>query len=267
MMRTPLVAIALATTSLAVAEPMTTTPVGRIFHYLRTNIDGSEPEHVRVFRRDANHIEVYKMVEKCTNAALVTAELNLDEGFASRLVGGRLQPNAQHREFAYLDHDAEYGRLKMRMDLENGSTQEEIDVTDAPFHIFDFDLADFTIFGPALSAPRKTFAHDLVLIWPNEKREPFLRFLGKATFTFKGEEVHDGKRALRFDAGGPAFGGKGGPIWFDKAQGHIIDVEWGIPNHAEYNNFKLKLIDIDDGGEAAWTKVLTAQYAGCTASE
>lgn len=50
-------------------------PVGRsIYHYVRTNRDGSEPEHVVQYRPTRTEIAVYKWVEKCTTAAYVTAE-------------------------------------------------------------------------------------------------------------------------------------------------------------------------------------------------
>ena len=57
-----------------------------------------------------------------------------------------------------------------------------------------------------------------------------------------------GRRALRFEAGGPAFGARGGPIWFDAAEGHILEASWGIPNHSEYRDFRLRLTGVSDGG-------------------
>lgn len=245
-----------------IAEPMTTTPPGRIFHYLRTNIDGTEPEHIRVFLRDATHLEVYKMVEKCTNAALVTAELDLERGYAPHLVGGRLKPNAEHSEFAFLNFNAATNTIKMEIKLPDQTIAEEKKAT-APFHIYDFDLASLTVFGPTLTKSRKPIAFDFLLLWPDGKPGDQLRALGRAELVFKAEEARNSRAALRYEAAGPGFAGKGGPIWFDKADGHIIDVEWGIPNHSEYRDFKLKLLDIDNGGSAAWKRVLTAQFEGC----
>ena len=41
---------------------------------------------------------------------------------------------------------------------------------------------------------------------------------------------------------------RGGPIWFDAADGHIIEARWGIPNHSEYRDFALRLTGVSDGG-------------------
>lgn len=73
----------------------------------------------------------------------------------------------------------------------------------------------------------------------------------------------DGRRALRLEAGGPAFGNRGGPIWFDAADGHIIEAAWGIPNHSEHRDFRLRLTRVSDGGEAEWRRLLNAHVDSC----
>lgn len=71
--------------------------------------------------------------------------------------------------------------------------------------------------------------------------------------------------ALRFEAGGPAFAGRGGPIWFDAAEGHIIEASWGIPNHSEHRDFRLLLQSVSDGGAAEWRRLLSAHFENCPA--
>ncbi|MBL8782255.1 MAG: hypothetical protein JNL06_15070 [Alphaproteobacteria bacterium] len=269
MLKTALAAAAIVlSVQIAASAPLETTPVGRIFHYLRTNIDGTEPEHIHVFRPDATHIEVYKMQEKCTSAALVTADLDLALGYAPRITGGRLEPNAKHKQFAFITSDVPKRTITMRIDLSDSvivDAPKEIKqqaTANAPFHIYDFDLSDLTIFGPGLTKAAKAFNFDLLLLWPPHPDRK-LRYLGRADFWFRGEEQRDGRAVRRYEASGPAFVGNGGPIWFDKAEGHIVDAEWKIPNHAEYKDFKLKLQGIDDGGAEAWKRLLTAHFEGC----
>jgi hypothetical protein len=247
----------------AAAEPVASGPIGRIYHYVRSNLDGSQPEHIRVFRRDAKRIEVYKMVQTCTNAALVTADLDDTRGHAPRLVGGRLKPNAEHEGFAFLALDPTTNRVAISVNLPQEKIEESIQLNEPAFRMFDFDLSDLTVFGPGLTASRKPIVFDMVLIWPPAKTGERLRNLGRAELTPKGEETLEGVPTLRYEATGPAFGEKGGPIWFDKAQGHVIDVKWGIPNHAEYNSFRLKLQGIDDGGATTWDKLLRSHFEGC----
>jgi hypothetical protein len=247
---------------LAAAAPVESGPVGRIYHYLRSNIDGSEPEHIYVFRQGEARLEVYKMVENCTNAALVTADLDIEGGFAPRLIGGRLKPNAEHSEFAFLTYDAPTRLLDMRVVLPEGELREQAPVT-APFHVFDFDLADLTVFAPGRAKQRQDFAVDLVLLWPPGKDGKKLLALGRAEFKFVREEKHGSHAALRYEVGGPAFDENGGPIWFDTNEGHIVDAEWKIPNHAEYKDFKLKLVGVEDSNASHWKQLLTLHFLGC----
>lgn len=258
-----LVLMSLLLAAHAAAEPVASGPIGRIYHYVRSNLDGGNPEHIHVFRRDAKRIEVYKMVQKCTNAALVTADLDDTKGHAPRLVGGRLKPNAEQEGFAFLSLDPATNRVAISVNLPQERIEENVQLNEPTFRMFDFDLSDLTVFGPGAIASRKPIVFEMVLIWPPAKVGERLRNLGRAVLTPKGEETLEGVPTLRYEAMGPAFGDKGGPIWFDKAQGHIVEVKWGIPNHAEYNSFRLKLQGIDDGGADAWDTLLRSHFEGC----
>ncbi|HST35700.1 MAG TPA: hypothetical protein VLK25_03610, partial [Allosphingosinicella sp.] len=66
-------------------------------------------------------------------------------------------------------------------------------------------------------------------------------------------------------AGGPAFGANGGPIWFDAAEGHILEASWGIANHSEYRDFRLSLTGVSDGGADEWRRLLSAHFEHCPA--
>ena len=237
--------------------------IGRIYSYVRSDRDGSEAETIRVYRATRTRIEVSKMRGRCSNAAYVTAELDIERGYATRLGGGRLRPNAGREEFAVLTYDAAARRLDGRIDLPEGPLNLSLAVPDTPWHIFDFDLASLTITAQYRPRPRQDFSFGLPLIWPSGDPEGLLRYLGRADLAFVREEMHGGRRALRFEAGGPAFGDRGGPIWFDAEEGHILAAEWGIPNHSEHQDFALRLTGISDGGADEWRRLLTAHFENC----
>ncbi len=241
--------------------------VGRIYHYVRTNIDGSDPENVYVFRKRADFLEVYKMRNKCANAAFVTAELDMEKGYATHLTGGRLKPGASHEDFATLSYDSGTKRVSAEITPPEGATKSaSVLIEDEPWHDYDFDFASLTVMTPHL-APRADLSFGLTLIIPDPSREDFLIYLGRADLIYRQDEERGGRPARRYMVGGPAFGSFGGSLWLDAEEGHILDVETGIPNHREYENFKLELENIDDGGQAAWTRLLTAHFEGCKEEE
>jgi hypothetical protein len=240
--------------------------IGRIYTYVRSGRDGSEAEIVRVYRASRTHIEVSKMRERCTNAAYVTADLDIAHGYATRLGGGRLRPDAGREEFAVLTYDAAARRLDGHITPPGGPPIDlMLAIPDTPWHLFDFDLASLTIAQQYRPNPRASFSFGLPLIWPDGAPDHIFRYLGRADLRFVRAERHNGRRALRFEASGPAFAGQGGPIWFDAAEGHVIEASWGIPNHSEYRDFALRLIGVSDGGAEQWRRLLTAHFEGCPA--
>ena len=268
-MRRMLVPVLAALAGCATAQLPAAAPdrIGRIYSYVRSDRDGSEAETVRVYRAGRTRIEVSKMRGRCTNAAYVTAELDLAGGYATRLGGGRLLPNAGREEFAVLVYDARARRLSGRIDTPDGALTLALQVPDEPWHIYDFDLASLTITNQYRPDLRRDFSFGMPLIWPDSGPENLLRYMGRADLRFVREETLEGRRALRFEAGGPAFGERGGPIWFDAEDGHILAASWGVPNHSEHRDFALRLTAVSDGGPEEWRRLLTEHFENCPARE
>ncbi len=132
--------IASALLALALA-PAPQDHIGRIYSYLRSNRDGTEAERVYVYRAARDRIEVAKMRDRCTNAAFVAGELDLARGQATRLIAGRLRPNAAHEDFGELTWDPVARRLDAVVTLPPGQFRESVAVPDQPWHLYDYDLA------------------------------------------------------------------------------------------------------------------------------
>jgi hypothetical protein len=136
----------------------------------------------------------------------------------------------------------------------------------APWRMYDFDLAEFALFGPH---DRKDFSFGFAMAWP-DGTSPALRILGEAKAKFlyssdKGARNH-------FRIGGPAFtdpviGDRGGELVTDATYGNVIEARFGRPNHTEYANFMIKLIDSATGaaGEDMWRSTLSAHWQNCPA--
>ncbi len=236
---------------------------GTIYHYVRSNTDGSDAEHVYVYRAAENHLEVYKMRERCEPAAFVSAWVDPETGTASLIDGGRLMPNARHENFVSLHYDGTYGRLSVEATLPDRMVRERVRVEQPVYHLYDFDLASLSLQTMALDDVRQGFSFGLPLIWTEPSEDGHLRQLGEARATYVGEEEYRGRRAIRFEVDGPALGDQGGPLWIDAEGRHVIGAEWGLPNHAGMEDFAIRLVDIERSGEAGWTALLTSHFEGC----
>jgi hypothetical protein len=242
--------------------------IGRIYYYERTNTDGSMDERVTVFRRDASNIEVYKENGLCRRAALVTAKLDLETLSAPVITGGALQPDAQRIEFAFLELNPDTGMVDMLVKLPDMEIHNDVEIETPNWTLFDFDLASFTVATPHLDNPEDGFGFGMALLWADPSAEDPLFWMGEVTAEYIGRDEHLGFVADEYRLTGSAFEiglstGAEGRLWLDGEDGHVVDAVMPVPNHPGYTDFRLRLLDVSDGGEAEWTALLRAHFEGC----
>lgn len=232
------------------------------WHYERSNADGSEAEQVYVHRAAPGRISVYKMRERCSGAALVTADIDPKTGEATRLIAGRLTPGATSRPIGEISFDPAAAQLAMTLTVDGRTTRMTAPVTTRPWHLYDYDLATLAMATRKRPGSRTPFGFGLALVWPDTPAQ-MLQWLGPARATFVRTERHAGRRTFRFRVAGVAFGpAGGGPLWLDARDGTLVEARFGRPNHPGYRDFRLRLIDRFDGGPA-WTRLLERHFAGC----
>lgn len=251
---------------IAKAPPALVDPTGTTLTYIRSNQDGTLPEFVYVHPVSPTEIHVAKMVAPCTDAAYVTAVFDPATHEGTQLVGGRLNREGGQSSQVWLTFLPDTRKMEVRFGAPDAPVEEEHDAPPAPWRMFDFDLAEFALFGPRET---KDFTFGLAMAWP-DGTSPALRILGevKADFLYssdKGARNH-------FHISGPAFsdaliGDRGGEMTTDARLGHVIEARFGRPNHTGYANFQLKLIAATPGpaGDAVWRKALSDHWANCPA--
>ena len=245
------------------AEPPAPKPLvgDAILHYVRSNRDGSEPEHVLQFRPTRTGIAVYKWVSKCTTSAYVTAEMDEQVGEGRIFVAGKVATDGSQAKFGTLTLDAAAQALAVDITPPGGARiQQSHKLKGRPFLLYDFDFADLNAF--LQEHPGEVhFSFSLPVVWPSE--DGLFRDLGTLHANYDGDEMRDGRAVRRFFLGveGPKTGS--GMIWVDATQGFIVEAELNLPNHQEYRDFRLKLERVDHGGQPAWDALTASQYADC----
>ena len=248
------------------AQAQAPSPIGRTFHYERTNHDGTEPEQIYFHRAAPDRLVVYKMVEKCTRSALVTATIDPATGVASSLVAARLLPDAQSAPYATLTEQDRV--LVVKIDMPGMPPQFAATIGMRPWHLYDYDLATLSAAFEARAGSRADYRFGMALFWQFQDRpNEISHWIGDARARFVTTERHLDRDTLRFGVTGTAFGmAGGGPLWVDAREGYIVDVQWGRPNHDNYTDFRLRLIGEEPSGQAAWTALLTRHFEGCPPS-
>jgi hypothetical protein len=232
-----------------------------ILHYVRSNRDGSEPEHVVHFRPTRTGIAVYKWVEHCTTAAYVTAEMNEELRDGREFIAGKVSRDGSQARFGKLE--ASGNALTADVTPPGGPRiQASHDLKSRPFLLYDFDFADLNSFLQE-HRPNADFAFSLPVIWPGD--EKIFRDLGTLMAAYRGPEKRDGRDTVRYDLEVDGPKPSSGTLWVDAHDGFIVEAELGLPNHQEYRDFRLKLERVQAGGPSAWEALTAGQYANCPA--
>ena len=249
----------------APSQPLPSQPgrVGATYSYIRSNQDGSKPEHILVHIVSNHEVHVAKMVEPCTDAAYVTAEFDAMSGEATKLVGGRLTREGTQLAQAFLSFDPATRRMEVRYGDDASAPAETLDAPPAPWRMYDFDLAEFALFGRRKS---EDFQFGLVMAWPDGP-PPMVKMLGEvnATYVDSDREPDGIKTTNRYTLEGPALPG-GGELILDARYGNVIEARIARPNHSGYTDFLLKLDSAAlENGEKVWRDALAAHWKGCPA--
>jgi hypothetical protein len=248
-------------TLLAAAALATPSP---IFHYIRSNRDGSEPEHVVHYRPTKTGVAVYKWVSKCTTAAYVTAVMSDDLLQGRFFVAGKVARDGSQARFGTLTLDPRLLTLAADVTPPGGRRiQVKHSLRGLPFLLYDFDFADLNSFLQE-HRPRTDFSYALPVIWPSD--ENIFRDLGMLRARYAGPDKRLGRDTVRFDLKVEGPTPSSGALWVDASHGFIVEAELGLPNHMEYKDFRLRLERLATGGQSAWDALTKSQYSGCPAT-
>lgn len=250
-------ALALGACASAPAPAHTSPTIARLYTFVRSNQDGSAPETIYVYRASATELEVGKMVQRCTDAAFVTAELDLARRQPLSLVGGRLARDGTQTPFAWLTYDRTSHRLHAQ--VPSADIDQYVAIDGEPWTVYDFDLADITALNAGHAPAPADFELAVALVWPAERSRNQFRNLGRAWFRYAGAELRLEREALRFEA----TGGLNGQLWLDAREGHVLEARFDEPNHVGYEDFRLVLQSVEDNAAARWTAVRAGHWADC----
>lgn len=230
--------------------------VGTVYHYVKTNTDGTQPEYVSLYIATPDRIESYKFHPKGSRAGLVTAEMDWKNFIPAKLESRQVFPNGERKLFATLTLNTDGKNITVSIPSAKPEP-ETVKLDKLPFHLYNFDLASLNVTLPHLADPRKTFT--VGIVDPTFKPEPLVAYKGELTVTYEKDEQRNGVDTLRYAAAGDGIGGKG-TIWVNKKLGNIEDMEFDVANNPDWKTFKLKLTKTEKMTADQWQTFIAAQF-------
>lgn len=222
-------------------------PVGKVVHYLKSNLDGSRRMVISLYFSAPLKMEVLKVEADGQYLALVQAELDPARLSEMRMQSfNRLESGTPRLQMALEPDDA--GRVVAKV------AQASLPVSPGhwPTHLYNFDFSGLNATLPYLKNPRAPFAVGVI--------DPDFNFLktrfkpdggeqagglvdkGVARFRYLKDEVLDDIPCHRFEVGGPAFKGVKGTLWVNAKDRLIERFEHPQPDNPDWKSFKLARI-------------------------
>ncbi|MCC7358809.1 MAG: hypothetical protein IT317_05000 [Anaerolineales bacterium] len=222
--------------------------VGALDHYVKSNLDGSYPARVAVYRAGPSEVEVLKLEAHGADAAYVTARLDWRVFSATRAESWVLTPDSRRRPMAGMELDVDTHQMRAAWNQRH----DTLVIPRYPIHIFNFDLISLNMILPHWLEPEGALTFGVVQ--PDFAPNPpaLVRYEGTATLRYLGRETRYGQACRAYTLGGEGLGGQTGRAWVNLAEGYFQDVELPVPDNPDWNSFKFQWAGREHRDPAGW---------------
>lgn len=217
-------------------------PVGQVFHFVKSQRDGTHATRISVYVPDADRIESLKWDEGADTATLVMAGMDWPRFSVKHFQGWRLARGQAPEPRVTLDVAGD--QLSMSL------MSEPLQLGHWPWHSYDFDFTSLNLTLPHLLKPRRGLS-----IWRTDfvyTDPPKVAELGTVELRFEKLERRDGRRLRRYSIGGPGLQDLAGTWWSDARTGLLVEYELPIGDEPGYRDVRLKLESTEKLDAARW---------------
>jgi hypothetical protein len=235
---------------------------GTVYHYVKSNIDGSKPAKVSLYVASPERIEAFKIYPGAAATALVIADMdwtkftprNMEsydvhaDGSRSLVVKGQLGADDRYQFL--------FANILWVKNKPSSSA-----VGHYPVHNYNFDLASLNFAFRHLIDPTRDVQIGVQMPCFDMAHLGEIEYLGTASLHYVGEEACHSGVCRKYTIGGEAFGSHPGTLWVNKDGGYFEKVEIPMRDNPSWKDFKLELTGIDQMSADAWEKFITSETA------
>ncbi len=222
---------------------------GTVYHYVKSNIDGSRSGDIALYLRSIDEVESFKYHEGATEATLVKATMDWSDFTVKRFESWRLHSSGNHVLRGSLQRVEGQPRLSVKL----GEQSAEVPITNWPWHSYDFDFASLGLTFRFLVDPDAPFTVGIADVNRGSEGPPFID-KGPVVIKPAGTEERQGTRCRVYTIDGEGLHNRGGKIWVDHDAMHIVDYEIDLPDEPGFETGKLQLRSIEKSSLEGWEK-------------
>ena len=209
-------------------------PVGRVVHYVKSNLDGSKPALVSVYFASPTRIEVYKSEKDVDDAADVHAELDYTMFSPRMLDAGVIFDDGTREHRAKLEFDGKTVTATI------GGATASLPAPFTPLHTYNFDLMGLSAMLPHL---RDDGSFRVAFVEPTFGEGPSpIANRGIVTATRHGDT---------YSLAGELFP-HGATLRINPSDGLLESFESATPNNPGWNSLRLRRRGSESMTRAQW---------------
>lgn len=228
--------------------------VGSVYHYMKSNLDGSYPAEVSVFVASETELKVLKLEAHQMDLAYVTARLNWQLFSAERLQSWVITADGLHHPRVIMELKPAANEVHVFW----GDQVDRVAVGHYPVHVFNFDCISLSLTFPHLVEADGRFVTGILQPTFDPNSEHIVAYLGEAAVEYIGETVYHELACRQYRIGGEGFLGHEGLIWVNE-NGRVENIEIPIADNPDWDSFKFELVKVSQVGEAGWQNFVNDQ--------
>jgi hypothetical protein len=227
---------------------------GTVYHYTKSNIDGSKPGYDSIFVSSNEYLEVFKIYPKYNATFYVTADMDWSVFSAKALDGYEIYKDGSRKLVMHSELSKESNEYVF-----DGANRYSLPIGQYPVHNFNFDFISLNFSFRHLANPEGTF--DIGVLYPAFDLTSFIKFVypGKATVSFVSDESRNGSACRKYEISGAGIGNKTGFIWVNKEKAYIEDMEIQASDNPGWATFKLNLTGVETMSQDEWNAYIEKQ--------
>lgn len=225
-------------------------PVGALYHYVRTNVDGTNPERIALYVPARDRIEAFKYHPGGSRAGWVIAHLDWTTFSARALESWQVPRTGPPAKVAALRASRDGREVRVTL-AAHQQPPTRVAIGRVPWHVYSFDLASLNACFRHLRDPESEFTVGIADPSYADDGPPFA-YKGEVRVAFEKRETRGGVACRRYRIDGPGLATRGGTLWVSAEAGHLVDAEIAHPNHPDWTSFKLKLERIEYVSPTEW---------------
>jgi hypothetical protein len=237
--------------------------VGRIYHYVKSNLDGSYPAEVCVYVASETDIEVLKLEAHMGDLAYVMARMDWALFSAVRLQSWVITGDSVRHPRVIMELKAATNEVHVFW----GDQVDRVGFGHYPVHVYNFDCISLILTFPHLADPDGRFVTGILQPTFDPNSEHIVAYLGEAAVEYIGDTTYHQTPCRQYRIGGDGFLGHQGMIWVNREEtGRVEKIEIPIADNPDWDSFKFELVRVSQVGTAGWQQFINSQIGRLRAS-